>query len=297
MILENLKKNLFFVFFAVIFVFSDVCFAKLDYVNKSPMFVPNDYSKTLYEYDTNTFPTAILGNSTAIAAIRNDLMGRDYGNVGLSYGTIVDFEKILNRGFIVAEKEVIICANYLVFLDNYETNDSYPWLRDPYVPYVYFYRAATSEYLKKNIINLAKGDNSFFEPVADYYFDKQISLGHLTDEELEKKKLDFEERFGRKSIDDFSDNIASLENIIKYCNRKNLNVRFVWMPINPVYDNRPAYIEELKSKVNGILEENNIDYIDYTDSFDRKYFYDLGHISWEEGSLYFTGEFKKWLNK
>jgi len=292
-----IRKNLFFLFFILFFIISNTVFAKMDYVNKSPMFVPNDYAKTLYEYGTNRFSTAILGNSTAIAALRNDLLGKDCGNASISYGTIKDFEEILRRGFIVSDKEVIICANYLAFLDNWETNESYPWLREPYAPYVYYYRSATADYLKENIINYFKGDNTFFEPVADYYFDKTITPGHMTDSELEERKISFEERFGDKTIEDFKGNIKALEKIISYCNKKDLTLRFVWMPINPKYDNRPAYIKELSEKVNGILTENNIDYIDWTDAFEAKYFYDLGHISWEEGSLVFTQEFIKWLKK
>lgn len=297
MILKNIRKNLFFIFFALFFIFSDMAFAKLDYVNKSPMFIPNDYSKTLYEYGTNTFHTAIMGNSTAIAAIRNDLMGAQYGNAAVSYGTIHDFYEMLGRKFIVAEKEVVVCANYLAFLDNWETNPSYPWLREPLVPYVYFYRAATSDYLKENIIHYFNGDNTFFEPVPLYHFQKTIAPGHMTEEELNERKISFEERFGDKTIEDFSKNIAALKKIINFCERNDLTLRFVWMPINPVYDNRPAYIEELNTVVSEILEENQIEFIDYTDSFSPEYFYDLGHISWEEGALVFTGELRKWLEK
>jgi len=208
---------------------------------------------------------------------------------------MTDFSQMLQKRYIHAENEVIITANYLSFLDPLETNDTYPWHRQEFMPYVFFNRKATSDYVKGVLKNFTAGNLSLKIDLPEYYFEKAVSKGHMTDEELNERVLNFEERFGSYTIDDFSENIEALEQIREYCEKYNLRLRFVWMPVNPKYQPQPAYIAQLQSLVNDYLNEHDIEYIDYTDSFPPELFYDLGHINWETGSHAFTEEFLKWL--
>ncbi|MDL2248540.1 hypothetical protein LJB89_02470 [Tyzzerella sp. OttesenSCG-928-J15] len=274
---------------------SDLFFTRLDYVNASPSFVPNDYGKILYHNHTDSFDTAIFGNSTAIAAIRDERLPEGCGNLGIAYGKMTDFLQMLEKRYIHAEKEVIITANYLSFLDPLETNDTYPWLRQSYTPYVFFNRKNTADYIKNVLKNFTQGNLSLKIDLPEYYFEKAVSKGHMSDDELKERMLSFDERFGHYTIDDFSENIEALSKIYDYCEKNGLNMRFVWMPVNPKYNPRPEYIGRLQEQVNTFLDEKAIDYIDYTDSFGSELFFDLGHISWEEGSFAFTEVFLKWL--
>ena len=298
MIFKNIKKNWFISFFIIFLLLSESVFANVDYANTKPMFIPNDYSRTLFEYGTNTFDTAIFGNSTIVTGLRNESLPEKYGNVGIAYGSIDDYYKMIKKGYIVPKEEIVITANYLSFLDNWTTVESYPWHRHSFIPYVYFYREETGKYLMDNIKNyLIKGENDFFQPVEGYYFEKALVKGQMTDKELDERVENFSQRFDNKTMEDFSGNINSLEKIIDYAKNNNLKLKFVWMPINPYYTERPQYIDELNKKVSDILLDNNIEYIDYTNVLGKDFFHDLIHISWDIGAEVFTEELLEWLEK
>jgi predicted DNA-binding ArsR family transcriptional regulator len=126
--------------------------------------------------------------------------------------------------------------------------------------------------------------------------DRELYYGKLSKDDLDKKVKDYENNYGKLSINDFSSNIKSLSAIIDFCNKNKIRLRIVWMPWNSYYT-PPKYVQELKTKVNEILKENNIEVLDLSNKFNSSDFHDLGHLNREEGAVKFTEEVDKWLIK
>lgn len=289
-----IKRNHFVLLFITIFLILDFALIKWDPVNRYGFFYQNDFSKTYHLHSNNSWDTVFFGSSIITAAYNSDLSSLSIVNLGIDYGKATDLESLLKKGYLKKTNTIVFGLTYMTLMDNLPTNPYYQWHRKPYMPYVYFYRSPIRWFFENSYKAVKSGKSPFKVPFDAYQ--KELYHGNLNNEQLNQKMNNFEERFGNEKVENFQQNLNSLQKIIAFCKNNNINLKCLWMPINPLYE-LPKYAQDVKSKADYILAENKIETVDWTNKFPANCFFDLVHISWENGAPQFTKELEKWLKE
>jgi hypothetical protein len=113
---------------------------------------------------------------------------------------------------------------------------------------------------------------------------------------LQNKWNDYDKRFGwMKPNTDMRANLAALRWVIGYAQQRGLPLRVIWMPWRPGFAH-PPYVAELKSIVNGMLQQAGVPTLDLMDRYPAEDFHELVHLNREQGAPAFTKEVDAWLN-
>lgn len=293
MLMHFFKRNYFILVLLILFIVLDSFIAIWDPVNKLPVFYKNDLEKTRYVHPEKEWDSVFFGNSSVIASFIEEKSGTQVINMGINYGKITDLDKMLS-GDLIHVKQVILGLNFFNFMDDLPTDPAYIWHKKLYEPYIFFYRDSFKKYIMVNGNAIIKG-----EPVnvpEGGLYDKELYFGRIDKDELVKKIAEYQDKYGKLTINDFKENLKSMEFVIKYCKDRNIRVRAVWMPWNQTYK-PPEYVDELKLKVNNMFAQANLEIIDWSEKYAPEYFHDLGHLNRERGAPLFTKEISEWLKK
>lgn len=294
-LIKRFIQNSFFLIGLVIFILAfEYVISDINPVNSYGVFYQNDFSKTVHFHPEKPWRNVFYGSSIVAGSFVEEISETDYINLGISYGKISDLEQMLTKEILKVEDNIVIAMNFFTFMDELPTDPAYIWHKKPYEPYLYFYRGTISNYIKKTLNEMRS--NQPINNVPDWVYQKELYYGNLSEEELNEKKKKYKELYGDLSIDDFNNNINDLQTVIDYCKENDIRLRCIWMPWNPV-DTPFNYVEEVKSKVNKIFTDNQIEVIDWTEKYEAHFFHDLGHLNWEEGAPKFTKEIDRWLKK
>lgn len=275
-------------------VFFELFITKIDPVNSYGFIYNNDFEKTLYNHPKMPWNNVFYGSSIVVGSFIEEKSESNYINLGLTYGKITDLRDMLSKEIISVKKNIVIGINFFTFMDNLKSDPTYIWYKKKYEPYLYFYRGPILEYLKDTVDKIKKGEK--INQVSKDAYKKYITFGSLSEERLQEKINEYKKLYGNLTVDDFSNNINALEQVIKYCRQNDIRLRVIWMPWNPK-DKPLEYVEDLKEKVNSILIKNEIEFIDWSNKYNTEFFYDLGHLNFDKGAPKFTEEIDKWLKK
>lgn len=286
------RRNYFLIILTCMFLLTDIAVYKLDPVNNLPLFNRNDFNKTRMVHPESDWEKIFFGNSTVAASYLEDESKSGYINVGINYGKLTDLEGMLTGKHIAGTKEIVVGLNFFTLMDNLPTDPSYIWHKKSYEPYLYFYRSQFKKVLTNGLTNLTQS-----KPFIGMLYtssEKELYHGRLDDEKIKAKAEEYVKKYGDLTLADFNGNIKALKNVIEYCDKNGIRLRAVWMPWNPV-NTPPAYVEDLKNIVDGIMAENDVEYLNWISGFGTEYFHDLGHLNYEAGAPKFSGEIEEWL--
>ncbi|MEG1790086.1 MAG: hypothetical protein RR055_05115 [Oscillospiraceae bacterium] len=282
---------------AVLLVFfaADLALSLWAPVENSDLFPRNDYEKTIAAHGGGTeYDRVIYGNSVLISSYIEGDSASGYVNFGLDYGTVTDLDKMLKRSLLKVDDELVIALNYFVLLDVMDTNPSYPWHRGALEPYVYFERDRLRKLADESFLALMH-----FRPLSSLPrytgTDKAVYYGMMTDAELAEKAATHSELYWGLGTEYYSENLAALQSVIRYCADSDVRLRVIFCPWNSflAMPENPAKAMEL---ARALLEDAGVEVLDLTDALDRRCFHDLGHLNYEYGAVYFTEAIEQWLN-
>jgi hypothetical protein len=286
-----IKKLGFLIAVAAMFFAADLGLTAWAPVENSLLFLKNDYEKTILTHGGQTeYNKVLFGNSVIISAFVEEESASGYVNFGLDYGKVTDLLAMLEKGMLKPKSDLVLAMNYFVFMDDLETNPTYPWFRKNCEPYLYFQRDRLSQTFKAGVSKILTG------AVMPLYteLNKSVYYGVLPDEKLDEKIAVYKERYWGLDLTHYEDNLNALEQLITYCDTHDIRLRAIWMPWNSyiAYPENPAKVNEA---VNRILEAGNIEVLDLSDSYPRECFHDLGHLEYNSGAPLFTKEIDEWL--
>lgn len=292
------RKNSFVLILLFAFVCSDLLIGWWDPMVSSRRFYKNDFTKTIYHHNGLNHGPVFFGNSAVTGAYIEPESQSKLVEMGLSLGKLTDLKAILERNLFHVEGQLVVGIDVHTMLDSLNTDPTYTWLKPWYQPYVYAYRDYFRDSGSELVRQLYKGardlNPSEMLSYQPRWIDKELYLGHKTDDELRKKWDEYNRRFGWMTEKDFKENLASLDWVIQYSKERGLPLRVVWMPWNRGYE-LPAYMPALKNNINQKLQAAGIPVLDQLTAYDPKYFHDLVHLSREEGAPVFTKEVDAWL--
>lgn len=286
-----IRKSSFVLLLLAAFVVSDVLITMWDPMVTSRRFYKDDFTKTLYHHDWRSSGPAFYGNSAVTGAYIEEQSTSGLIEMGLSYGKLTDLKAILEQELFRPEQQLVIGIDVHMMLDILPTDPTYRWFKHWYQPYVYFYRDYFRDSGTEFVRNLLLQRSLAYEP---RWIDKLLYFGRLTDEELNKKWNEYEQRFNWASPREYKDNLQALDWILAYCQERGLPLRVVWMPWNRDYE-LPRYMPGLQEEVNRRLEAYRIPVLDKLTAYDPKYMHDLVHLNREDGAPLFTKEVDAWL--
>ncbi len=291
-ILLFLNKLKFLLAVLVLFVGADVAFSVWAPVEHSTLFTKNDYEKTILSHGGKTeYDKVFYGNSVIISAFIEGNSTSGYVNFGLDYGTMTDLRDMLQKGLLKPRHDLVLALNYFVLLDTMDTNPTYPWHRETLEPYFYFQRDRLQKFITAKLKNVS--DKTPLPRYPD--LKKSVYHGMLTDAQLDEKIETYKKQFWGLDTSYYQKNLSALSDVIDFCAKNGIRLRAVWMPWNN-YIPMPEYPKEACELADQIMKSKNIAVLDLTNSLPRKYFHDLGHLSYEQGAPFFTKEIDKWLN-
>lgn len=290
-----MKKTLK-VFFAIMLlaalIVSDGYIARDNFISRSNIFVKNDFEITQANHPEKVWDKVFFGNSVVISAFMEDESNSGYINCGLDYGVVTDLWEMIDEGYINIGSELVIGLNYLTLYDDFETNPTYIWHKDWYEPYVYFERDRFYPLITGCFERLINGES--VPPMTYSYQNKAVYHGRVSDKALKSKLKEYETAFFNKPVDDYSENLEALENVIIYCKENNIRVRGVHMPWNPTFK-KPNIVKQMHSAADAVFSKYGIEVLDLEDEFEKEYFYDTGHLNYDVGSPKFTEYIDNWL--
>ncbi len=282
-------------------IFAAVFFAVDTYITYNnpfvgnQMFVPNDFEITQHKHPEKVWDKVLYGNSVVISGYVEEASKSGYVNLGVDCGQLCDLEKMLEKGHVKVGSELAIGINYLTLYDEFETNPSYIWHKKWYQPAAYFHRDKIISAFDA-IMERMDADHPY--PFTGYYkypLEKAVYFGNLPPDKLAEKEAVYEERYYNLDDSKFDKNIKSLGEIVKFCEKKNIELFVFWMPWNP--DAKyPELCDRLKARVGDVLEGTDVEVYDLTDRLEVKYFHDTGHIEYETGAPVFTAVFDELVN-
>ena len=294
-VLSFLGRCRFLIILLVFFIGADILLGTFfgSYIVESGNFWLDDYEITRRDNPEAVWDKVFYGNSTVIAAYRDELSDSAYINFGVDYGSATGLLAILESGEVEIGSELVIGLNWASMCDAMETNPTYFWNRGTLEPYSYFqrdrlYKALTGA-LWSRISGNPWADGSYVAQTKSYYY------SCLSEAELAEKVAVYEERYWAAGIEGYSQNLEALQRVITLCGDKGIGVRVVMMPWNPSVE-KPELISELDRAIIDICSRNGIEYLDLSDTFDFECFYDLGHLNYEYGSHMFTEVIDEWIN-
>ena len=276
------------------FIILDTLLAAWAPAESLPYFPKNDYEKVVLSHGGVTeYDKVIFGNSTLISSYIEEQSRSGYVNFGLDYGTVSDLYGMLTKGYLSVKSELVIDLNYFVLMDTLDTNPTYPWHRGALEPYVFFQRDRLSPALTAAFTNLLH----FRDPLAlPQYPDLNRTVYHgvMTDQELAEKIAAHKALFWGLGPDSYKKNLDDLGAVAKWCADNGVRLRVFWGPWNNDVE-MPENPARITAAANAVLAEYGIAAEDMTGCLARKYFYDIGHLNYEYGAVYFTEALDKWL--
>lgn len=289
--MKYLKKLRFLIFLLAAFVLFDGLLAHFC----PPMLLDgryylNDYEVTRRDHPEKVWDKVFFGNSSVIAAYREDLDDSGYINLGLDYGVVRDLWEMVDRGIIKVGSEIVLGLNYLTLYDDFETNPTYPFNRGLLEPYSYFQRDKLyilAESSLKSVIGMSV-ERPFEGQEKSYYY------GSLSNAEIEEKLDHYRETYWSLPLSDFSENLTALEKLAAYCSERGVRLRAVWMPWNPTVE-APELVGRVREAADAVLQRYDAEILDLSDRFDAACFYDLGHLNYEYGAYRFMEVIEPWL--
>lgn len=290
--LRNIWGSIFIFGLLCTIMLFDSILTKNDPVGKSTLFKKNDYEKIKLSNPNEIYDKVFYGNSVVISAFKEKESESGYINMGMDYATIKDLSKILKNDMIQIGTDLVIGVNYLTFLDTFDTNPTYPWHRKVYEPYLYFQRDKLHDFINSNLEMIIKERE--LELVRYNNFNRYVYHGILSDEEMDEKIEVYKSLYWNEGIESYQENLKELQEIINYCNERDIRIRVIYMPWND-YIAKPLNVVLVEDEVKQILHSNNIQYIDLAGIYSKECFHDLGHLNYEFGAVKFTREIDKWL--
>ncbi len=271
---------------AAIFVVLDLALSAVftPYLISSGRFVLNDYELTRRDHPEEVWDKVFFGNSVVISAYREDVSESDYVNLGLDYGVVRDLWEMVQKGIVEIGSELVIGLSDLTLYDKFETHPTYPWHRDWYEPYAYFQRDRLRLLVENTIFDREWEDHSDRRKIT--------YAGSMSSEDLAAKIET--SRYVNLPIEDFQENMACLEKLADYCQKRGIRMRCVWMPVNPEVEISPetrAVYEQMKS----ICDRKDVELLDLERVLDVSCFYDIGHLNYEYGAYRFMEVIDPWL--
>lgn len=270
----------------------DLALTYNNFIADSDYFVKNDFEITQCKHPEKVWDKVFFGNSVVISSYIEEQSVSGYINLGLDYGVVTDLWEMIEKRHINIGSELVIGLNYLTLYDEFETNPTYIWHKELYVPYAYFERDRFYPIIENGFNNLLKGQN----PLPYKYLpqEKHVYHGAMSDAALADAMERYEEEFFNLPTEKFVKNIDALEKVINYCNENNIRVRAVWMPWNPKYA-QPALLGEVRAMADAVFNRYNVEVLDLENELPAEYFYDTGHLNYDVGSLKFTEMIDQWL--
>ena len=270
----------------------DLALTYNNFIADSDYFVKNDFEITQCKHPEKVWDKVFFGNSVVISSYIEEQSTSGYINLGLDYGVVTDLWEMIEKRHINIGSELVIGLNYLTLYDEFETNPTYIWHKELYVPYAYFERDRFYPIIENGFNNLLKGQN----PLPYKYLpqEKHVYHGAMSDAALADAMERYEEEFFNLPTEKFAKNIDALEKVINYCNENNIRVRAVWMPWNPKYA-QPALLGEVRAMADAVFNKYNVEVLDLENELPAEYFYDTGHLNYDVGSLKFTEMIDQWL--
>lgn len=271
---------------------SDLALTYNNFIKDSDYFIKNDFEITQNHHPEKIWDKVFFGNSVVISSYIEEQSQSGYINLGLDYGVVTDLWKMIEMRHINIGSELVIGLNYLTLYDEFETNPTYIWHKQPYVPYAYFERDRFYPLITDGFDKLLNGQN----PLPFKYLpqEKHVYHGTLSDSALDDTLKRYEEEFFNQPIGKFQNNLSALEKVIEYCKKNNIQVRAVWMPWNPKYE-KPSLSNEVRAAAEQIFNRYSVEMLNLEDELPAEYFYDTGHLNYDVGSPRFTEILDKWL--
>ncbi|MDY3972173.1 MAG: hypothetical protein SOZ28_05665 [Clostridia bacterium] len=270
----------------------DLALTYNNFIADSDYFVKNDFEITQCKHPEKVWDKVFFGNSVVISSYIEEQSTSGYINLGLDYGVVTDLWEMIEKRHINIDSELVIGLNYLTLYDEFETNPTYIWHKELYVPYAYFERDRFYPVITDGFDKLLKGQN----PLPYKYLpqEKHVYHGAMSDRALADAMARYEEEFFNLPTEKFEKNIEALEKVINYCNENNIRVRAVWMPWNPKYE-QPALLGEVRAMADAVFNKYNVEVLDLENELPAEYFYDTGHLNYDVGSPKFTEMIDQWL--
>lgn len=292
-IIGYLKKYIFLIVFAVVFVGLDtvIAYHVPSYIIESGKFWLNDFELTQRDNPEEVWDKVLFGNSAVYAAYRQEESESGYVNLGMDDAVLTDLWTMLRKGNVKIGNDLVLGLNWLTLYDDFETNPNYIWHRGTLEPYCYFQRDRFSMLIVDTVKQVTLGASAAEDYAAQT---KTRYTASLSNQALADKTEDFTQRFREASPEAFEKNYAAMKNIIAYCNKNDIRVRVVWMPWNPKVE-MPELVRKVMASVNTICSDYGVEVHDMTDSLDAECFADLAHLNHEYGSHRFTEEIENWL--
>ena len=246
----------------------------------------NDYEATRVAHPEAVWDRVFYGSSDIVSAYREELSEAGYVEFGMDYAVMTDLWKLLDQGHIQVGSDLVIAMNLFALYDDFATNPAYIWHRGPLEPYTYFHRDKLQRIAEDGLDLLMGKEVRSFRKVLYY--------GALSQEELAKKLVTFEEKYFSLPLEDFQENIAIMDQIADWCDSHDVRLRILWMPFHPDVE-KPERMLELMEIINGWCAERSIAVGDFTDKMSRECFHDITHLNDEIGAAKFTEVIDPWL--
>lgn len=284
-----LKKNGWLIALIAVVIAFDLLLSAVftPYMIRSGKFVLNDFELTKRDHPEEVWDKVFFGNSVVISAYREDVTESGYVNLGLDYGVVRDLWQMLQKGQIRIGSELVIGLSDLTLYDKFETHPTYPWHQEWYEPYAYFQRDKLRLFLENSVKELTGK-----EPEDHSGRQKVHYSGTMSSEEL-MEKIETS-RYVNLPIEDFQENMQCLEKIADYCEKNDIRLRCVWMPVNPEVE-ISAETRAVYDQMSGICKERGIELLDLERALDVACFYDIGHLNYEYGAYRFMEVIDPWL--
>lgn len=290
--MKFLKNNLFVIFLALVIFVSDVLLSHSGLIYNSSYFVKNDFEITQQNHPEKVWDKVFFGNSVVVAGFIEEQSSSGYINLGLDYGVVTDLWEMIKKHHIEIGSELVIGLNYLTLYDDFETNPTYIWHKKWYQPYAYFERDRFYPMISDGFTKLLEGADPL--PYEYAKQEKYVYHGAVARSAMLLKMEEYDEKYFSLPMSAFDKNMDALEKVIKYCRRKNIRVRAVWMPWNTSYE-MPNLLNNVKQKAGNILSAYGVEMLDLETEIPPEYFYDLGHLNHDIGSPRFTERLDEWL--
>lgn len=290
--LKFIKRNLFVIALLLVIAVTDTFLTYNNFIASSDYFVKNDFEITQQDHPEKVWDKVFFGNSVVISGYMENMSKSGYINLGLDYGAVTDLWDMLRKHNIEIGSELVIGLNYLTLYDDFETNPTYIWHKKWYQPYAYFERDRFYPIISNGFTKLLDGDDPL--PFTYAKQEKAVYHGRVSRPAMEEKLKEYEEEYFNLPLKAFSKNMNALEKVIKYCGKKGIRVRAVWMPWNTDYE-MPPLLKNVKQQANDVFSEYNIETLDLETEIPPEYFYDSGHLNYDVGAPRFTERLDKWL--
>ena len=284
------RKTHFLFLLLILFLALDLAISAVfqPYILRSGRFAYNDYEVTRRDHAERVWDKVFFGNSMVISAYREDVSESGYINLGLDYGVVRDLWEMVRGGTIELGGDLVIGLSYLTLYDNFETNPTYIWHKDPWVPYSYFMRDRLRLWLEDTLKTPFNGQPAaaFLGQTKSYYY------GARSQAALEEKEA--ASIYEHLPLSDFQENMDALAKLADYCAKHGVRLRCVWMPLNPAIAPSDE-ANAVRDRAEEVCQEKQVEFHNMEAALDAECFYDSGHLNYEYGSYRFVEVIDPWL--